>query len=228
MRLTIVAAAALAVSLTGPALAQVTPAPAQTTAPPASAAPAPADPPSGSPRCGQGQETLSGIGRLIHVEFTGAVFGAHVCATVANLAFDGFTARIADAPSSDAVVTAALSGGGGVTLPLEGATITGAGPYVVSPGGVMPSFGGDTAEQPRVVLAYAGQRVLLIATTPVGLVDLARALRDHPGLFDADAIERAVIIASGPDAVISVRPDGSRPPAPSVTTPRMLLLIKRG
>ena len=203
----------LAVSLAAPALAQ-------TAAPPAPM-------PSASSACVASQTSLGGIGRAIRVPFTGAIFGAHVCATVANLAFDGFTARIADAPSGDAVVTAALTGGGDVTVPLEGATVTGAGPYVVAPGGVLPSFAGNSAEVPRVVLAYAGQRVLVIATTPVALVDLARALRDHPGLFDADAIERAVVIASGPDAALSLRTDGALQ-QPNVTTPRMLLLIKRG
>ena len=211
-------ACALALALTASAAAQT--------------APAPVAPPSASPigpaACEPRQVALGGIGRAMVVAFTGPVFGARVCATVANLAFDGFTARIADAPASDAVVTAALTGGGDVTLPLDGASVTGAGPYVVAPGGAFPSFGGDTAEAPRVVVAYAGQRVLVIATTAVALVDLARALRDHPGLFDADAIERAVVIASGPAAAISIRaPDGTLG-STAVTTPRMLLLVKRG
>jgi hypothetical protein len=162
------------------------------------------------------------------VAFTGPVFGARVCATVANLAFDGFSARLADAPSGDAVVTAALTGGGAISLPLEGATIMGAGPYVIAPGGVLPSFGGDVAEAQRVVLAYAGQRVLVIATSPVALVDLARALRDHPGSFDADAIERAVVIASGPNATLSLRTADGVLGSPNVASPRVLLLIKRG
>ena len=78
---------------------------------------------------------------------------------------------------------------------------------MVAPGGVIPSFGADTAEAPRVVLAFAGQRVLLIGTTPVALVDLAQELRSQPDLFGADAIERAVILASGPDAALSLRSD---------------------
>ena len=195
------------------------------------AAQTPASPPAAAPQssCDARQSTLAGgVGRAMVVAFTGPVFGARVCATVANLAFDGFTARIADAPSADAVVTAALADGGAVTLALEGATVTGAGPYVVAPGGVLPSFGGDTTEVPRVVIAYAGQRVLVIATTPVALVDLARALRDHPGLFDADAIERAVVVASGPNATVSLRTADGVLGAPAVTAPRMLLLIKRG
>jgi hypothetical protein len=196
--------------------------PPQTTGPAAPATPA-------APACEARQSTLAGgVGRAMVVAFTGPVFGARVCATVANLAFDGFTARIADAPSADAVVAAALTDGGAVSLPLEGATVTGAGPYVVGPGGVFPSFGGDTAEAPRVVIAYAGQRVLVIGTTAVALVDLARALRDHPGLFDADAIERAVVIASGPNATLSVHTADGTLGAPAVTTPRVLLLIKRG
>ena len=214
------AASVLAWLLTSPSLAQTAPAPSPPSSPNASAA--------ASPPCDARQVNLGGIGRAIVVAFTGPVLGARVCATVANLAFDGFTARIAAAPSSDAVVTAALTDGGAVTLPLDGATIAGAGPYVVAPGGAFPSFGGDTTEAPRVVVAYAGQRVLVIATTAVALVDLARALRASPGLFDADAIERAVVIASGPNAAMSLRtPDGVLG-APSVTTPTVLLLMKRG
>lgn len=217
MRFLALSAAALAVLVSMPALAQT----------PASQPPVPA--PAGPPSCEARQSTLAGgVGRAMVVAFTGPVFGARVCATVANLAFDGFTARVADASSSDAVVTAALSDGGAVTLALEGVSVTGAGPYVVAPGGVFPSFGGDTAEAARVVIAYAGQRVLVIATTPVALVDLARALRDHPGLFDADAIERAVVVASGPSAAVSLRTADGVLGAPSVTAPRLLLLIKRG
>lgn len=219
MRLTLAAAAlALSLSSAAPAFAQTAPAqlPAQSGSP---SAPSPCEP---------RQAALGGIGRAMVVAFTGPVLGARVCATVVNLAFDGFTARIADAPSSDAVVTAALTGGGDVSLALQGATVTGAGPYVVAPGGVLPSFGGDTSEAPRVVLAYAGQRVLVIATTAVSLVDLARSLRDHPGLFDADAVERAVVIASGPSAALSVRTADGTLGAPSVATPRTLVLLKRG
>ncbi|GAC1615602.1 MAG: hypothetical protein NVS4B13_09860 [Candidatus Elarobacter sp.] len=106
--------------------------------------------------------------------------------------------------------------------------LSGAGPYVIAPGGVLPSFGGDTAEAPRVVVAYAGQRVLVIGTTPVALLDLARALRDHPGLFDADAIERAVVIASGPGAALSLNTAGGTLGATTVTTPQMLVFTKRG
>jgi hypothetical protein len=177
--------------------------------------------------CAPRETLLGGIGRASVVSFTGPVFGAPVCATVANLAFDGFTARIADAPAPDALVTAALTGGGSLSIPLEGATLAAAGPWVVAPGGTFPDFGGDTAEAPRVVLAYAGQRVLLIATTPVALVDLAKELRTHPDRFGADAIERAVVIASGPSAALSLRGDAGLVGAPAVQTPKVLLLVKR-
>jgi hypothetical protein len=223
MRLLMIAAA-LGLSLTTPSFAQTAPA----GGPASSPSPSPDASPVATPFCEARQAPLGAMGRAMVVAFTGPVFGARVCATFANVAFDGFTARIADATSADAVVTAALTDGGGLTLPLEGATVTGAGPYVVAPGGVLPSFGGDTVEAQRVVIAYAGQRVLVIATTPVALVDLARALRDHPGLFDADAVERAVVIASGPGAVLSMRTADGTLGAPAVTTPRVLLLIKRG
>ena len=203
--------AAVALMLTAPALAQ--------------SPPPPADP---AAACAPRQTGIGGIGRASVFAFTGPVFGGRVCATVANLANDAFTARVADAASPDALVTAALSGGGTVALPLEGASLADAGPYVVAPGGAIPDFGGDTAEAPRVLLAYAGQRVLLIGTTPIALVDLAKELRTHPGLFGADAIERAVILASGPNAALSIRGDDGVVGAPAATTPRVLLLIKRG
>jgi hypothetical protein len=200
-------AAALVLLLATPALAQ--------SAPPEAA-------------CAPRQTGLGGIGRASVVAFTGPVFGGRVCATVANLANDAFTARVAGAASADALVTAALTGGGAVPLALDGVDVADAGPYVIAPGGAIPDFGGDTAEAPRVVLAYAGQRVLVIATTPVALVDLAKELRTHPDRFGADAVERAVILASGPGAALSLRGEDGVVGAPSVTTPRMLLLIKRG
>jgi hypothetical protein len=178
--------------------------------------------------CERREATLGGIGRASVFAFTGPVFGGRVCATVANLSIDGFTARLADATSSDALVAAAVTAGGDVTLPLEGATVTGIGPYVVAPGGVFPSFGGDTSEVPRVVLAYAGQRVLVIGTTAVALVDLARILRTEPDLFGADAVERAVVLASGPQAALSLRTGSGIYGAAAIASPRVLLLIKRG
>ena len=216
----LVKVAALVLLLTAPALAQNVPASSPT---------APGDAPSAAaaPACAPRQTLLGGIGRASVVAFTSPVFGAPVCATVANLAFDGFTARVADAPAPDALVTAALTGGGSLAIPLEGATVAGAGPWVVAPGGTLPDFGGDTAEAPRVVLAYAGARVLVIGTTPVALVDLAKELRTHPDRFGADAIERAAVIASGPGAALSLRGDDGIVGAPAVQTPRVLLLVKR-
>jgi hypothetical protein len=195
---------------------------------PAQAQTAPAPDPATASTCAPRQTIVGGIGRASVVAFTGAVFGARVCATVVNLAFDLFTARIAAGPSPDALVTAALTGGGDVTLPLEGVTVSGAGPFVIAPGGKFPPLGGDTSEVPRVILAFAGARVLLIGTTPVALVDLARILRDQPALFGADAVERAVVLASGPGAALSARGDDGIIGEPRVTAPRLLLLIKRG
>lgn len=198
----------------------------------AAPAPAPAQQPPAAPpatvlaACDPHETNLGGIGRASVVAFTGPIFGARVCATVANLSFDGFTARVAAAPSSDALVTAALGDGGSAALPVEGVSVTGQ--FLIAPGGAIPAFGADTAEVPRVVVAYAGQRVLVIGTTAVALVDLARALRDRPGLFNADAVERAVVIASGPDAALSLRGDDGIVGAPSVTTARLLLFMKRG
>jgi hypothetical protein len=179
--------------------------------------------------CRAREANLGGIGRASVVAFTGPVFGAPVCATVANLAIDGFSARVTDAPPSDALVTAALANGGGdISLPLGDITLTGVGPYVVAPGGVVNGFGGDTSEAPRVVLAYAGQRVLVIGTSPVALLDLARILRTQPALFGSDAVERAVLLASGPGAAISLNTsDGVFGTAPA-GTPRALVFIKRG
>jgi hypothetical protein len=190
------------------------------------AAPAAAQVPA-APACDARDTTLGGIGRVTVFAFTGPVFGGRVCATVANLGSDLFTARVMDAPAADALVSAALTGGGDVTAPVGDGTVTGAGPYVIAPGGVIPAFGANTAEQPRVVLAYSGQRTFLIATTPIALVDLAKELRTQPGAFGADAFERAVILASGPNAALSLRTaDG--PLGSNVATPRVLVLMKRG
>jgi hypothetical protein len=207
MRLAAALVLAVASALPAPAAAQVAPAP--------------------SPACVPRQTLLGGIGRALVVGFTGPVFGAPVCATVANLSIDGFTARIADTPPADALVTAALTGGGNVELPLGDTTVPGAGPWVVAPGGVIPDFGGDTAEAPRVVVAYAGQRVLLIGTTPVALVDLAKELRAHPDRFGADAIERAALVATGPNAALSLHGDDGVVGAAAVVTPHVLILVKR-
>ncbi|HEY6236333.1 MAG TPA: hypothetical protein VIW69_14635 [Candidatus Elarobacter sp.] len=178
--------------------------------------------------CVPHEANLGGIGRVTVFGFTGPVFGGRVCATVANLGSDQFTARVAGAQSEDALVIAALTGGGDVTAPLGDAAVTGTGPYVIAPGGVIPAFGADTAEQPRVVLAYAGQRTFLIATSAVALVDLAKELRTQPGAFGADAFERAVLLASGPNAALSLRTSDGTMGAANVTTPRVLLIMKRG
>jgi hypothetical protein len=188
-----------------------------------------AQPAASPPPCAPRAANLGGIGRASVVAFTGPVFGAPVCATVANLAFDGFSARVTDAPPGDALVTAALgSGGGDVTLPLGDLTLTGVGPYVVAPGGVVNGFGGDTSEAQRVVLAYAGQRVLVIGTSPVALLDLARILRTQPALFGSDAVERAVLLASGPAATVSLSTSDGLFGVVPTGTPRTLVFIKRG
>lgn len=178
------------------------------------------------PPCLERAANLGGIGRASVVAFTAPITGAPVCATVANLQIDAFTARVGDAPDPDALVSAAMTGGGDLTLPLDGATVTGVGPYVVAPGGVFPSFGGDFSEAPRVIFAYAGGRVLVIATSAVSLVDMARALRSNSSLFGTDAVERAIVIASGRSATLSLQ-TASGPFGSPVGTPRILQLRKR-
>jgi hypothetical protein len=204
MRITMLAAA-LVLGAGAPALAQ--------TAPPGA--------------CEPREANLGGIGRASVVAFTGPISGMRVCATVANVSIDAFTAQLTGAPAAGALVTAAVADGGEVTLPLEGVTVTGVGPYVVAPGGIFPSFGSDFAAAPRVVFAYAGQRVLVIGTTPVALADLARILRSEPDLFGADAVERAVVLASGPQATISLNTAAGTFGASAVGSPRVLTLIKR-
>ncbi len=179
-----------------------------------------------------------GIGRASVVAFTGAVYGQRVCALVANLASDGFAAVIAASPSGDAVVTAAVMKGTGASIaarpsglvlgPADAAAAdaNAVGPFVVAPGGSFPGFGNDTTEVPRVVLAYAGQRVLLVRTTAVTLTDLAHALREQPDIFGSDAAERAVILASGDDAAMEVRTTGGTLGTP-VRTPLTLLIKQR-
>jgi hypothetical protein len=202
------------------AVAAAAPAAAQTPAPQTS--PAAADAP-----CTPRQANLGGIGRAGVVAFIAPVSRAPVCATFANVAFDGYEAHLGDAPAPDFLIAAAVIPGGNVTLPLEGATLSGVGPYAVAPGGTFPDTGGDISEAPRVVLAFAGQRVLLIATSAVELVDLTRVLRNTPDLFGADAVERAVVIASGPNAALALRSDDGLIGAPSIATAELLWLSKR-
>jgi hypothetical protein len=170
---------------------------------------------------------LGGIGRAGVVAFTGPISGAPACATFANVASDGFDARVGDAAASDALVAATTGTGGEVTVPLRDTALSGVGPYVVAPGGGFPPSNGDVGEASRIVLAFAGPRVLLIATTPVELVDLTRVLRDRPDLFGADAVERAVVIATGPQAALSLRTDSGTIGAPAVVAPSVLSLVKR-
>jgi hypothetical protein len=211
---------------------------AQTTPAPVTASPAPSAAPSDGPNasaCTPRRANLGGIGQASVVAFTGAVFGDRVCATVANVAIDGFTARIAGAaasstgaPASDeALVTATLGEGGSVTFALDGATVSNVGPYVVEPGGRFPQLSGDVAAQPRAVLAYAGQRVLVIGFTAVTLPDLVRVLRDQPDLFGADAVERAVVLSSGRGAGVLLNASGGPMGASGDSSQRILQLIKR-
>jgi hypothetical protein len=226
-----VATALAVLALATPALAQTAPAaPPPSTTPRAEPAPAAA--------CERRQANLGGIGRASVVAFTGAIFGDRVCATVANVSLDGVAARIGDMPATDALAVAPLGNGAGATLVLSGDTLAlvpgtatslvsaAVGPFVIAPGGQMPNFGGDIQAMPRVVLAYAGQRMLLIGTSPVTLVDLARALRDQPDLFGADAVERAAVLAAGSRANLALTTaDGTLGTLAPAT--RYLSLLKR-
>ncbi len=226
-RTAVALAACAIVGSLGAASAQ-TASPAASPAPAASAAPAASVAPDAQPaRCAPREASLGGIGRVTVLTFTGPVFGGTVCAVVANVVADTFTAVLTDAPAADALVVAGLSGGGDVAVPLGELTLSGVGPYVIAPGGTIPGFGADTSEAPRIVLAYSGARVVLIATSAVALADLARILRAQPSLFGADAFERAVVIASGHGATLLLRTsDGAIGTPP--TTPRALVLTKRG
>ena len=207
--------------------------------PPAAAQTAPPSPPASA--CEPKQALLGGIGRASVVAFTGAVFGDRVCATVATIAIDGFAATLAPAPGANALVDAALGTGTGATLVVSpyalgalaegpapaGAATARVGPFVVAPGGTIPNFNGDTASLPRVVLAFAGQNLLLIGTTNVTLVDLAKALRDQPDLFGADAVERAVVLASGSNAALALRTADGTFGSAALPAAQVLELTKR-
>ena len=218
-----------AVAVAGTAHAQTPPSavPGGTPSPAASAAPVPS--PSAAPeaaRCEPRAAGLGGIGRVTVVSFTGPIFGGTVCAIVASIVADAFAARVSDAVPDDALLVAGLTGDGDVSVPVGDVVLQGAGPYAVAPGGVIPGFGADTSEAPRVVLAYSGSRILAIATSPVTLADLARTLRAQPSLFGADAFERAVVIASGHGATMLAR-TAAGPIGTAPTAPRVLVLTKR-
>ena len=190
--------------------------------------------------CERRDAALSGgIGRAAVVAFTGSVYGEHVCALVANLAGDGFAATIATPAGDEPAVTAAVTAGTGATLAVgpfgvfagpagaaDAPDAVAVGPFVVAPGGTFGTFHGDTTEVPRVVLAFAGSRVVLIRTSAVTLLDLAHALREQPDLFGSDAAERAVVLASGDAATMRVRTVDGMLGAP-VATARALLIKQR-
>lgn len=222
----------LALALTVPALAQT---PSPSPSPAASASPAPLS----ANGCVRRTALLGGIGRASVVAFTGKIFGDHVCAMVANLAIDSFQASLGHGPASGALVSAGVGSGSGASLtvgpngslaiapgvPAAGSTAIG--PVLIAPGGQLAIEGGDATALPRLVLAYAGQRVLVIGTSPVTLADLARILRDQPDLFGADAVERAIVIASGPDATLSLLTDAGVLGSPPSADSQVLSLIKR-
>jgi hypothetical protein len=180
-------------------------------------APAPATP-AATPACATGTRVLGPIGRVSVVSFTGAVFDEHVCATAVNLAIDGYRASFAAAPGHGPIDAAVAPGmGGALTIAADGTALLAAGrvidanpdaldvgPFVIAPGGTFAAPVGQTEELPRVVLAYAGRRVLLLATTPITLLDLTRVLEDQPDLFGIGTPERAVVLASGTGATLRV------------------------
>jgi len=170
------------------------------------------------PPCPVGTQVLGAIGRATVVAFTGPVFGERVCALAANLAFDGYRAGLAAGPGQAMIDAAVVPGtGAALTVAPDGAlrlapgqvpdanpdTLE-VGPFVIAPGGAFATPAGQTDETPRVVLAYAGPRVLVLATTAVTLVDLTRILQDQPDLFGIGAPERAVVLASGAAATLAI------------------------
>ena len=74
--------------------------------------------------------------------------------------------------------------------------------------------------------AGTGATLVVIRTTPVTVIDLARALRDQPDLFGIDAPERAVVLASGPAAELRLRTDAGTMGA-DPATPKTLVLIRQ-
>jgi hypothetical protein len=199
---------------------------------------APSPQPSGAPTCETHSAPLGGIGRASVVAFTGRIFGDHVCATVANLAIDGYRAALGSAPPPDTLVSATVIPGSGAALAIAAdgtALVTpsaangpgAVGPLLIAPGGKLAVQGGDTTSAPRVVLAFAGQRVLLIGTTAVTLVDLAGILRAQPDLFGADAVERAVVLASGPTASLTLQTGAGAMSSGPPATGQVLSLTKR-
>jgi hypothetical protein len=193
-----------------------------------------------APACDARQAGLSGVGRAEVVSFTGAIGGERVCALVANVSAAGVSARIVAGPrGADALVVAAIAPGGGAVLTIRDGGLTvepaapgapqggeglSVGPFVVPPGGGFPAADTHDSERMRVVLAYAGSRLVLIQTTPVTIVDLALALRDQPDLFGIDAPERAVLLAGGAGAVMQLRTDAGTLGTAPATAPALELM----
>lgn len=196
----------------------------------------------GGPPCVTRDVGLGGVGRARVIIFTGAGSEEPVCALVATFAAEGVRARIAEGTDREgALVVAALTPGRGATVivrdgvlavspsgtaPADDPAAVAVGPFVVPPGGGFPSASGDPSAVARVVLAYAGARIVIFQTTPVTVIDLALALRDQPDLFGIDAPERAVILASGSSAALELHTDLGTLGTP-VATPRALVLVRR-
>ena len=176
-----------------------------------------------APACMPQTAPLGPMGRAAVIAFTGQMFGNRICALVVNLAVDGYRAALAEG-AGDAPIAAAVTTGSGAALtlapdgslrvvpgaPAAGDAALAVGPFVVAPGGQFTATPGALDEAPRVVLAYAGQRVVLLATSPATLIDLTRVLREQPDLFGIDAPERAVVLASGATATLVVHtPDAT-------------------
>ncbi len=141
---------------------------------------------------------LGGIGRARIVAFTAPVSTVRACATVAVLNPGTYTAALVDpseAISGTPLVVADADSEGRDMVKLGSAAFPGR--WAIAPGGAFPDdVAGDTTAASRVVIVFAGQQTLLVATSPVTMVDLTRILRDQPDLFGADSVERALVIAS--------------------------------
>ncbi len=116
-------------------------------------------------------------------------------------------------PSSDATVLSgvvALDSAGRLSLLARGEPLTGvdaafqAGPFVIDPGGAV-GVSDRPATARRSLLAVDDHgRLLVLATGPLTLHQVATLLHDHPAVFGLERVERALNLDGGPSTGLAL------------------------
>jgi hypothetical protein len=137
------------------------------------------------------------------VAVNGGYFDA-AFAPVGLLRVDGVTIAASPSKHSGAVVIDA-SGSLRIVraddrLVAASPTVLQCGPFLVDPGGTRGIDREDGAIAERTVIATDGERVCVITTGPVTLMDLSDCLIEQPSAFGLKRVERALNLDGGPSS----------------------------